>query len=392
MIYQIPKLEPIDQDVLGFIRGQRIQLQNLLAQTPIRWTGSLQKNTFARAVQGSNSIEGYNANLADAVEIIDDEKPESAEEETTKAIIGYRNALTYILQIHNDPDSEINQQLIRSLHFMMISYDMTKSPGQWRRGPIRVEQEATGETVYEAPDPETVPALMEALVKQMAANENIDAMVKAALAHLNLTMIHPFRDGNGRMARALQTLLLTKDGAMSPVFSSIEEWLGRNTQDYYNILAETGKGKWSPQNSSLNWVRFCLNAHYQQSATLIRRNNQIGRIWDRTSRILKSVGLPERAETAVIDAALGYRVRNSRYRTDAGVSEVVASRDLKQLCEAGLLLPVGEKRGRHYVAADSLKAIRDEVKDNKRSGNVYDAVRAKNLLPDDRQLDLPGVD
>ncbi len=62
------------------------------------------------------------------------------------------------------------------------------------------------------------------------------------MAHLNLTMIHPFKDGNGRMARALQTLVLSREGIVSPVFSSIEEWLGKNTLPYYNILAETGEG------------------------------------------------------------------------------------------------------------------------------------------------------
>lgn len=62
------------------------------------------------------------------------------------------------------------------------------------------------------------------------------------MAHLNLVMIHPFRDGNGRMARALQTLVLALDEVLEPTFSSIEEWLGSNTADYYLVLAATGRG------------------------------------------------------------------------------------------------------------------------------------------------------
>ena len=60
------------------------------------------------------------------------------------------------------------------------------------------------------------------------------------MAHLNLVMIHPFRDGNGRMARALQTMVLAQDQVVEPTFSSIEEWLGNNTQEYYDVLAATG--------------------------------------------------------------------------------------------------------------------------------------------------------
>ena len=58
--------------------------------------------------------------------------------------------------------------------------------------------------------------------------------------------------------------------------------------------------------------------------------------------------LPERCEFALVDAAFGYRVRNGRYREENNISEVVASRDLRKLCDLGLLNPIGEKRGRYY--------------------------------------------
>jgi Fic family protein len=380
MIYQIPLLEQADQAVLGLIHKQRAELQYLINQNPVRWTGSLRRNTFARAVQGSNSIEGYNATLAEAVEIIDDDKPESVAEETLKALTGYRTAMTYILQIHNDPYTDISPQLIRSLHYMMMSYDMTKLPGQWRRAMVYVVKN-DGETVYEGPDAGLVPSLIEELIAQMKAGGDVDPMIRGAMAHLNLTMIHPFKDGNGRMARALQTLLLTREGILSPIFSSIEEWLGQNTGSYYRILAQTGGGKWSPANSALAWIRFCLHAHFQQGATLIKRNNELGRLWEMVSSSIHLSGLPERVESALIDAALGYRIRNNRYRTEAKISEVVASRDLKRLCENGLLLPVGEKRGRYYVASEKLKKMQLAARDNSKTGNAYELVGAKNINP-----------
>ena len=387
MIFRCPKLEQADRDVLEMIRELRRDLRHQVNVNPVRWTGFLRRNTFARALQGSNGIEGINADLAEAVAIVDEEKPEGLEEKTEKALTCYRTALTYILRLHDDPHAEINAQLIRSLHFMMLNYDMTMMPGQWRPGPIRVVHEPTNKTVYEGPPSREVPKLVDELVAQILDHESVESStVLAAMAHLNLAMIHPFRDGNGRMSRALQTLVLTRNNVVSPVFCSIEEWLGRNTDAYYAILGEVGEGKWNPKNNSLPWARFCLVAHYQQAATLMKRNAVIGRMFGEMEKLRKKLGLPERMEIAMMDAAFNYKVRNGRYRQENEISDVVASRDLKRLCDLGLLMPVGEKRGRYYVAAKPLKAIREKCADRTMAPNPYDAIKGRST---GQQLSLP---
>ena len=385
MIYQYPKLEQRDQTVLGLIREQRTQLRHQVNQNPIRWTGFLRKNTFARAIQGSNTIEGINANLAEAIAIIDDERPETLEEETIKALQGYRNAMTYVIRVHEDPHTEVNAQFIRSLHFMMLNYDMTKLPGQWRNGQIYVVRDQTGDTEYEGPPAEMVPSLMKEFVEQINDANNYDSStVLGAMAHLNLTMIHPFKDGNGRMARALQTLVISQNGITGAMFCSIEEWLGRNTDAYYAILKETGQGVWNPSRSALPWVRFCLRAHYQQAVTLMRRNAIIGRVWEQVSAVIKDIGLPERVENPMMDAAFGYRVKNGPYRDEAKISETVASRDLKRLTELSYLVPFGEKRGRYYEASDKLKLLVRAATD--KSGPIEDPYQIKSLYAVGEQL------
>src|SRR5688572_26521031 len=98
------------------IREQRERLKFQVNANPVRWQGFMRRNTFARALQGSNSIEGINANLAEAVAIVDDEKPETLEEETVRALFGYRTAMTFILRVYDDPYTDVNAQFIRSLH------------------------------------------------------------------------------------------------------------------------------------------------------------------------------------------------------------------------------------------------------------------------------------
>ncbi len=385
MIYRVPPLSDEDHHVLALIGKERDELSYLVGHSPARWSGTLRRNTFVRALQGSNSIEGYNASIDEIDAILDDERPESVEEETRRALLGYREALTHILQTRDDPDFQFGIQLIKSLHFMMLSYDLSKLPGQWRPGTIYVVRQPENERVYEGPDAKLVPALMQELVAQVANADATPAIVRAAIAHLNLTMIHPFKDGNGRMARALQTLILTREGVVEPIFSSIEEWLGRNTSAYYRVLAEVGQGRWSPKRDASPWIRFCLRAHYQQAATLVRRNREYGSIWDEVSTLVLRRRLPERCEAALVNAALGYRVRNSQYRAGSGTSQLVASRDLKRLCDIGLLAPEGEKRGRTYIAAAPLLEIRSRHRRLGRAPDPYDLVRNTAQPP------LPGL-
>lgn len=386
MIHAYPKLEAIDQDVLSMIREQRRLLRHQVGQNPLRWNGFLRKNTIARALQGSNSIEGINANLDEAFAIIDDERPETLEEETIRALEGYRQAMTYIVRIHDDPHTKVGTQFIRTLHYMMINYDMSKMPGQWRPGPVYVVHEGTGEAVYEGPPAEDVPALMEMLVEQLhSANDVESSTVLGAMAHLNLAMIHPFKDGNGRMARALQTLVISQNGVSSPTFCSIEEWLGRNTLAYYEILKEVGQGSWHPQNSALPWVRFCLRAHYQQAATLMKRNAHIGRVWGEIEQLIRVNGLNERVEGPLLEAAFGRKIRNNnRYREDGDISDAVAGRDLRRLCELDLLEPVGDKRGRYYVASKILREVAFRTRDNRQAGDPYEIIANKTS-----QLEFP---
>jgi Fic family protein len=212
-------------------------------------------------------------------------------------------------------------------------------------------------------------------MEYLDAESNSPTIVKAAMAHLNLTMIHPFKDGNGRMARALQTLVLGREGILHPVFSSIEEWLGRNTEDYYKILATTGGGTWSPQNDAAPWMRFCLRAHYQQTDTLLRRNEEYEALYDRVEEIVRREGLHDRTAIPLFEASLGRKITNARYQAAAEVSQYVAGRDLKVLSDIGLLDPEGERRGRVYFGGKELKAARQASRIKRPLTDPYEVLR-----------------
>jgi Fic family protein len=375
-VFATPRLDPLDREVLRLIDGLRDDLRHRVAE-PRRWGGSLRRTALARAVQASNSIEGYNASLDDVVAAVDGEPTLQASEETRLALGGYRDAMTYVLQVAQDRDADVDEGLIKALHFMMLKYDLAKSPGRWRPGYIEVGNTETGQLMYEGPDADEVPGLIEAMVAQLR-DDDAPALIRAAMAHLNLVMIHPFRDGNGRMGRCLQTLVLAREQIVAPVFSSVEEYLGHNTLAYDDVLAEVGEGSWNPHNSAAPWMRFCLTAHYRQAKTHLRRIEETERLWRECASIARSEGLPERSVGGLVEAALGFRLRNSTYRSileaTAGeeISELKASRELKAMVNAGLLRPVGERRGRYYVAEPALLEVQQRIRRKRPPRGEYD--------------------
>ena len=392
MIYATPPLRDVDESVLGMIGALRDELRFFLHE-PRRWTGSLRRAEFARAARGSLSIEGYHTSVESAAAIIDGEEPAEVSDETRQAIAGYREAMTCVLQIApGAPD--INVSLLLSLHFMMMQYDFAKHPGRWRPGAVWVRR-GSGEVVYEAPDRELVEPLVTEALAQFAHSEAAPP-VAAAMAHLNLTLIHPFSDGNGRMARCLQTLVLAAGGEGAPQFVSIEEYLGANTAAYYAVLTEVAQGTWSPQNSALPWIEFCLTAHYRQALTVLRRIRELEALWDACEQITRRHRLASRTVGALVDAARGWRLRRSLYvsitKATAGedISDAVATSDLAAMVRAGLLHPVGQKRGRSYAPTEELTNLRQGIRSRRRPAGADDPYEIARAGPS-AEPRLPGL-
>ena len=377
MIFSAPDVTAADERVLRRIEQRRTELRFYLHR-PRRWYGTLRRVTEARAIQGSNSIEGYHSSVEDVAAIMEGEEPSVADPPTRNAISGYRDAMTYVVNLA-PTEPTIDASLLKSLHFMMLKHDLDKAPGQWRPGDVSVRS-SDGDVVYQAPDRDLVEPLMEELIEQIARRD-APVPIAAAMAHLNLAMIHPFSDGNGRMARCLQTFVLATDRTLSPEFASIEEYLGRNTLAYYDVLAEVGQRSWSPHREAGPWVRFCLTAHYRQATTVLSRVRETEALWDRCEQVAASHRLPDRTVGALCDACHGWRLRRPLYMktvlrsTGEEITAASATRDLGAMVTAGLLVPSGEKRGRTYRGTEVLRSLWQEIRQMRLVDTVADPYR-----------------
>ena len=353
MLFQAPGLDDRELEVIESIENTRRSLRHLLYE-PTRWRGLLRRSAAAGHIRASTGIEGHHVSRDDALAAVDQAEPFDAKEADWAAVLGYRDAMDYIIRLAADPHFTYSGGLIRGLHYMMMKHDSESRPGLYRLGAVFAGD-------YEGPDPDEVPGLVEELAA--ALNDSDDpwpALVRAGMAHLNMLMIHPFKDGNGRMSRALHTLVMGRAGALDPRFSSIEEYLGRRTRDYCLVLAEVGGRSRQPERDARPWVRFVLRAHHHQAGRMVWEVDRADRLWERLTELRTEAGLDERNMGSLYNAAMGYRVRRRDHIDYAEVSERVATSDLAKLVDLGFLAPAGERRGRYYAAAAPLRSLASE--------------------------------
>lgn len=354
MLFPTPALNAEDQRVLGEIENLRHSLLLQVRSTPAKWTEGLRKFLTADAVAASNSIEGFKVSTVDVEDLLAGERDVDVSEEDREETLAYQRMMTYIQTLHDVPDFRYGKELLNALHWMLQGHRHTprKPAGQWRRGAVYVtDARDPSIAAYTAPDAADVPTLTGELVEWLNTDDGSHPLVRAAMAHLHLVSIHPWADGNGRMSRSLQTLMIAREGELAPEFSSIEAWLGRpgNTWEYYRELQRRG-ATYRPDQDVSDWVRFNLTAYHQQAQTVRGRLDRSSRVWLLLGEFAEVRGLEERVVSALHDVAMSGRVRRTRYERAEGLSLQRAQRDLRDLVGSGILTPVGRTRARFYTA------------------------------------------
>ena len=180
-------------------------------------------------------------------------------------------------------------------------------------------------------------------------------VVRAAMAHLHVVSVHPFRDGNGRISRIIQSLVLAREGLPSPEFSSIEEYLGHNTQQYYTVLQQVQGRRYQPRRDAAPWVRFCVMAHLAQARRRLEQIALAGARWASLEELAESRGWPGRIVIA-LEKSFFDGAERAAYASEADISLPTASSDLRRLVDTGFVVQRGRTRSTRYLASESLRS------------------------------------
>lgn len=349
-LYKTPRLTPARRAKLTAIAEARAAL-GVRAVESDQWVTAMRRTSQAAAYASSTAIEGFTTDERRASELLNDAAPVSDDD---RAFVAYARAMQHVGVFAAEKDFAWSSRAILDLHFDACSFQRRAKPGALREGPIYVTGPG-GTTAYTGPPAEQVPGLLDELVDELKSEDG-DVLVSAAMAHLNLVSIHPFEDGNGRLARILQSALIARSGETAPELGSIEEHLAANTSAYYEALASAQAGEWSPGRSAEGWLDFCLDAHLEQAKRRSRVLAESAERWQRLENEVDRRGWPDRLVIALERALAGSLTRGG-YAREAGIAMPTASSDLRRLVDAGLIDVAGGGRSTEYVPAIPLRRM-----------------------------------
>lgn len=322
---------------------------DVLATLPRTWSGRVRRDLESEAVGASVALEGVPVTVDDVRRILAGDRPSAVSPEDAALVEGYRDAMRLVLRRADDSHFAWTAEVFRGIHDRVMAQSYASRAGLLRERQNRLQDSRTGEQVYLPPPTEDVPALLDELAEWLArTGDDPPALVRSALAHVRLSAIHPFADGNGRTARITASLVMYRGGYQHPQFTSLEEWWGRHPQDYYDAFACLGR-EWDESADVTAFVEAHVSAQRRQAEALSLRNATERLLWTVLEDIAThDIGANARVANALWEAFFGRTVTNRYYRGMADVPQVTASQDLAQLRAAGLLRPHGGGRSRAY--------------------------------------------
>lgn len=212
--------------------------------------------------------------------------------------------------------------------------------GAWRgeaSGPMQVVSGPLGreKVHYEAPAAARLEGEMAAFVEWLNGAGSLDPVLRAAVAHLWFVTIHPFEDGNGRIARAITDMMLARSEGSSQRFYSMSAQIRLERKDYYAILERTQKGDlnitvW------LKWFLGCLNQAFDGAEEILASVLQKARYWE----AMAGQSLNERQREVINRLLDGFegKLTSSKWATLTKTSPDTALRDINDLVTRGLLV------------------------------------------------------
>lgn len=334
MSYQPPLiLTPKILNLLGQINDQLGRNAERNSQTQ---TFRLRRANRIRTIQGSLAIEGNSLSISQITALLEGKPviaPPKEVQEVKNALAVYERFARY------NPNSE--HDLLEAHRVLMAG--LVDEIGQYRRGGVCVLKDRT--VVHMAPPASQLPRLMAQLFKWLDTTD-YPALITSAVFHYEFEFIHPFADGNGRMGRLWQSLILAK---WNPLFANlpVESLVHANQVGYYQVIADS-----TDLTNCAPFVEYMLDA-ILKTLEEMSLGDELG------NKLVNSLGKNlSHIQLSILRLLLQEpRMTLKEMAVQIGVSTTTIENNLKKLREQQLIQRVGSRRGGHWECLFSFELV-----------------------------------
>lgn len=333
---------------IGYIEAAREVIKN--APLLPYYEKQFRKDALVRQVHYGTHIEGNELNIAQAEKVMEGINV-VARDRDIQEVLNYRKVMEAIGQFKiQSSELRINEGYIFNLHRLTVNKLLEEEKmGQFRTTQVVVKNSRTGEVSFTPPPPEEVRFSMQELEDFINSEADIHAVLKSGIFHYEFVRIHPFVDGNGRVARALSTFILYKEGYDIRQFFSLEEYFDTEASRYYAALQSVKEH----DGNLTNWLEYFTEGLAIELSKIKDKVEKIsidGKLREKLGG--KPLLLSDR-QLKIIEfiQQVGFLQNQAFSQLFPMISEDTILNELKGLLSAGIIKKTGKTKGAKYIMA-----------------------------------------
>lgn len=307
------------------------------------------EEAIVRTVHHGTHIEGNELNISEAANVLKGQ-PIVGRDRDIQEVINYRNVINFLDYVATGEVSQgkISEAVVKKIHALTVEKILPHEQcGQYRNTQVVVKNSLTGEITFRPPPAIEVPYQVEEFLEWLntVKKDEIHPVLEAGITHYELVRIHPFSDGNGRMARSTATLVLFLENYDIKKFFSLEEYYDKDAARYYEALKSATLGELT------NWEEY-----FTEGLAI-----ELTRIKGKVLRLSADVHLKEKLGGKQVflterQIAIMEYIQRVGYLSNEGfadlfpkISEDTVLRDLHDLMKKGIIKKEGRTKAARYI-------------------------------------------
>jgi Fic family protein len=311
------------------------------------WEKEFKEDAIVRAVHHGTHIEGNKLDMSDAKDVLMG-KEVLARARDIQEIINYRKVLQLIEDESVRNIERLTEDLVKKIHKIVTDKILPEEEaGKYRLKQVVIRNSENGEVTFRPPPAIEVPFLMREFLYWInkATDDEIHPILKAGIVHHELVRIHPFIDGNGRVSRAMATLILFLGKYDIRKFFSLEEFYDKDAIMYYEHLQKASAGDLT---SWLEYFSLGVALEFEKIKTKILKLSKNSYLKEKLGG--KQIFLTER-QVKLIEYIqnVGFIQNQTFKELFPGFSEDTILRDLQSLVKDGIIKKVGSTKSARYI-------------------------------------------